>query len=126
MVDEVLDTLFHYLLLLFILDKVLDKIEEIIGTEKVDNTKILIETDWFYEVNSNFFWHCRVSFVNFNYWSKFHVNIMTGSEVMTVFIYKRFTRIPEIRNTPFWVLPNIWRMGQIMDTKFGTNVPNKM
>ena len=45
MVDEVLDTLFHYLLLLFILDKVLDKIEEIIGTEKVDNTKILIETD---------------------------------------------------------------------------------
>ena len=45
MVDEVLDTLFHYLLLLFILDKVLDKIEEIIGTEKVDNTKVLIETD---------------------------------------------------------------------------------
>ena len=32
----------------------------------------------------------------------------------------------EIRNTPIWVLPNIWRLGQIRDTKVGTNTSNKM
>ena len=50
---------------------------------------------------------------------------MTGSEVMTIFVYKGFTRNPEIRNTSFWVLPSIWRLGQVRDTKFGTNVSNK-
>ena len=28
-----------------------------------------------------FFWHCLVSLVMFSYWSKFHVNIMTGLEL---------------------------------------------
>ena len=36
------------------------------------------------------------------------------------------TRKPEIGNTHVWVFPNIWRLGQVMDTKFGTNVSNKM
>ena len=31
---------------------------------------------------------------------------------------------PEIENTP--VLPNIWRMRQVSDTKFGKNVSNQM
>ena len=39
-----------------------------------------------------FFLHCRVSLVNFSYWFKFHVNIMTGSGVMI--------RNTEIGNTP--------------------------
>ena len=39
-----------------------------------------------------------VSLVMFNYWSKFHVNIITGFEVMTIFFYKGLTRNPEIRN----------------------------
>ena len=29
---------------------------------------------------------CCVSLVKFSYWSKFYVTIMTGSEVMTIFI----------------------------------------
>ena len=33
---------------------------------------------------------------------------------------------PEIGNTPVWVLPNIWRLGQVMDTTFGMNVSNRM
>ena len=45
---------------------------------------------------------------------------------MTIFFYKRLTRNPEIENTPAWVLPNIWRLGQIMGTKFDTNVSNRM
>ena len=73
-----------------------------------------------------FFWCCFVSLVNFSYWSKFHVNIVTGSGVMTISFYKGLTRNPEIGNTPVWVLPNIWRLGQVMDTKFGTNVSNRM
>lgn len=32
----------------------------------------------------------------------------------------------EIGNTPAWVLPNIWRLGQVRDTKLGTNVSNEI
>ena len=79
-----------------------------------------------HDVNVKFFWCCFVSLVKFSYWSMFHVNIFTGSGIMTIFFYKGLTRNPEIGNTPVWVLPNIWRLGQVMDTKFGTNVSNKM
>ena len=41
---------------------------------------------------------CRVSLVTFSYWSKFHINIITGSGV------------PEIGNTLVWAMPNIWRL----------------
>ena len=75
--------------------------------------------------SSNFF-TSFVSLVKFSYWSKFHVNIITGSGIMTIFFYKGLTRNPEIGNTPVWVLPNIWRLGRVRDTKFGTNVSNKM
>ena len=44
---------------------------------------------------------------------------------MTIFFYKGLTRNPEIENTVFWVLPNIWRLGEGKDTKFGTNVSSK-
>ena len=40
---------------------------------------------------------------------------------MTIFVYKKLTRNPEIANTQFWVLPNIWRPRQIRDIKFGRN-----
>ena len=45
---------------------------------------------------------------------------------MTIFFYKGLTRNPEIRNTSLWDLPNIWRLERVRDTKFGTNVSNKM
>ena len=45
---------------------------------------------------------------------------------MTIFVFKGLTRNPEIRNTPVSFLPNIWRQGQVRDTKFGTNVFNEM
>ena len=32
----------------------------------------------------------------------------------------------EFGNTPVWLLPNIWRLGQIGNTKFATNVSNKI
>ena len=61
----------------------------------------------------HFFWHCFVSLVKFSYWCKFHVNIITGFVVMATFFYKALTRNPEIRNTPVWVFPNIWRLGKL-------------
>ena len=79
-----------------------------------------------HDVNVNFFWHCFVSLVKVSYWSTFHVNIISASGIMTIFFYKGLTRNPEIGNTPVWVLPNIWRLGRVMDTKFGTNVFNRM
>ena len=45
---------------------------------------------------------------------------------MTIYCYKGLTRNPAIGNTPIWVLPNIWRLGRVMDTKFGTGVSNEM
>ena len=69
---------------------------------------------------------CLVSLAKFSYWSKFHVNIITFSGVMTIFFYKRLIRNPEIGNTPVWVWPNIWRLGRVSDTKFVTNVSNEM
>ena len=62
----------------------------------------------------------------FSYGSKFHVNIITGSGIMTIFFYKGLTRNPEIGNTHVWVFPNIWRLGRVIDTTFGTNVTNRM
>ena len=73
-----------------------------------------------------FFWHCFVSLVKFNYLSKFHVNIITGSAVMTISFYKELTRNPEIGNTPVWILLNIWRLCWVKNTKFGTNVSDKI
>ena len=73
---------------------------------KNDNDDIISRND----VIVNFFGRYRVSLVRFSYWFKFHVNIITGSGVMTIFVYTGFTRNPEIGNTPVWVLPNIWRL----------------
>ena len=63
---------------------------------------------------------------SFSYFSKFHANIITGSEVLIIFFYKGLTRNPENANTPVWVFSDIWRLGQVRDIKFGTNVSNKM
>ena len=38
-----------------------------------------------------------VSFLNFSYWAKFHLNTITGSGVMTVYFHKRHW--PEIRKS---------------------------
>ena len=73
-----------------------------------------------------FFWRCHVSLVKFSYWSKFHVNIITGSVVVTIFFYKGLPKNPEIRNTPDWVFPDLWKLGRVRNTKFDTNVSNKM
>ena len=49
-----------------------------------------------HDVNVRFFWCCLVSFAKFSYWSKFHVNIITGSGIMTIFFIRDW---PEIRKS---------------------------
>ena len=83
-------------------------------------------TIFWHDVVVKFFWRCVVFLVKFSYWSKFHANIITGSGIITIFFYKGLTRNPEIGNTSVFVLPNIWRLGQVLDTKFGRNVSNKI
>ena len=78
------------------------------------------------DVNVKFFWSCFISLIKFSYWSKIHVNIITGSGIMTIFFYKGLSRNLEIGNTLVWVLPNIWRLERVMNTTFGTNVSNRM
>ena len=72
-----------------------------------------------HKVIVNFFWRFYVSLAKFSYWSQSHVSIVTVSGVMTISFYKGFTRNLEIGNTPVWVLPNIWRQGNM-------SVSNKM
>ena len=50
------------------------------------------------------FWRRFIFLVKFSYLSKFHVNIITVSGVMTIYFYKRLTRNSEIGNTTIWVL----------------------
>ena len=45
---------------------------------------------------------------------------------MTIYFYKKLTRNLEIGNTTVWVLPNIWRLDGVKDTKFGMDVCNEM
>ena len=61
-----------------------------------------------YDVIVNFFWRCFVSLVKLSYWSKFHINIITGSGVMAIYSYKGLTRNPEIGNIPVWVLHSFY------------------
>ena len=77
-----------------------------------------------HDVIVNFFWSCAFSLVKFSYWSKFYVNIIIGSRVMPIFFYKGLTRDPEIGNIHVWLF--IWRLGQVRNTKFDTNICNKM
>ena len=76
--------------------------------------------------SSSFFWRWFVSLAKFRNWSKFYVNIATGSGVMTIQFWKGLIRDPETGNTSGWVSPNIWRLQQVRDAKFGTDVSNKM
>ena len=68
---------------------------------------------------SDFFDVVFFSLVRFIYWYKFHVNIITGFWSYDNLFYKGFTRNLEIGTTHVSVFPNIWRLGQVRDTKFG-------
>ena len=72
------------------------------------------------------FWRCFISLVSFSYWSKFHINIITGSGIMTNFFYQGLTRNQEIGKNLVWVFPNIWRLVQVRDTTFDKKVSYKM
>ena len=54
--------------------------------------------------------------------------LVLGFGVMTIFVYNRLTRNPEIGNTPseFWAISGHWTLGQVRYTKFGRNVSNKL
>ena len=52
-------------------------------------------------------------FVKFSHWTKFYVNIITGSRVMTISFYKGLIRNPEIGNTPTWVLEIFEDLGEL-------------
>ena len=75
-------------------------------------------TIFWHDVIVKFFRRCLVSPVTSSYWFRFHVNIITDSGVMIISLRDWNTRV--------WVLPNIWSLGQVKNTKFGTNAFSKM
>ena len=76
--------------------------------------------------SSTFFWRRLVSPVKFSYWSKFHVNIVTGSKVMTISFYEGLTRNPEIGKYSCLCFAQHLETGRVKNTKFGKSVSNKM
>ena len=53
-------------------------------------------TIFWHDVIVKLFWRCFISLVKFSDWSKFHINIIAGSGIMTIFFYKG---CPEIRQS---------------------------
>ena len=76
--------------------------------------------------------HCK----RFLTWSCFLLwSLGTGLSFMSISslvlelwqsFYKGLTRNPEIGSITVWILPNILRLGQVMDTIFGVNVSNRI
>ena len=64
-------------------------------------------------LHGEIFWRYLVSLVKCSYWSIFHVNMITGSGVVTIFFYKGLIRNPEMGNSPIYVLPNSFRPGEV-------------
>ena len=68
-------------------------------------------TSQFADMTSSSIFLGRFAFlVKFSYWSKFHVNIITGSGVMIIFFDKRLTSILEIGIAPseFCLISGDW------------------
>ena len=57
-----------------------------------------------------YFWRDFVSVINFSYWAKFHVSIITGSGVITFFCYKGWPEIQksEIHPSEFCPISGEW------------------
>ena len=83
-------------------------------------------TIYWHDLIAKSFWRCFIPFVRFSYWFKFHVNIIIGSGVMTIFFHKGLTRNQEIGNTLALVFLSIWRLGRARDTKFDRNISYEM
>ena len=56
----------------------------------------------------------------------FHVNIVTGSRIMTISFYGGLTTNAELRNSPSEFYPISGDWGELRITKFDTNLSNKM
>ena len=81
---------------------------------------------YFYDMKSRtkFFDVILFPFLKFRQCSKFHVNIITDSRVMTIFIYREF--VQEIEKTLVLTLSNIRGLERDKDTKFGIVVSNQL
>ena len=88
--------------------------------QKNDNDAIICRHD----VIVKFFWR-RFFFLSI---------LVTGPSFMSIsslvlnfwLFYKGLIRNLEFGNTSVWVLPNIWRLGRVGDTKVCTIISNKM
>ena len=90
------------------------KLGKVIGTSQFTNMTLL-----------PIFLCCCIFVVKFNYCSKFHFNIITGSGVIAIFVYKILIENLEIGIIPVWILPNwgeLGGLGWVRDTRFGTKV----
>ena len=73
---------------------------------KNDNNVTICQHDIIF----HFFRGCYFSLVKFSYCSKFHASVITGSGVMTIFVYKELTRHleSEITLSQFCLMSRDW------------------
>ena len=63
--------------------------------------------------SSSFFCRFCVSLVTFSYWTRFHVNIITSFGVMTIYVFKRLTRIRKSKTPPSKFCPISGDLGKL-------------
>ena len=73
--------------------------------------------------SSNFF-DALFFLIKFSYWSKFYVNIITGSKLLTL-LWRTDQKSGIWKYLPL-SFPKIWRLGRVRDTKVCTIISNKM
>ena len=78
-----------------------------------------------HDVIVEFFWRYFVSLVKFNGRSFMSISSLVLELWQFTFI-RDWPEIPEIGNTPVLLLPDIWRLGRVRDTKFTGNISNEM
>ena len=61
-----------------------------------------------HDVIVNFFWSCAFSLVKFSYWSKFYVNIITGSWVMPISFIRDWPEILKLEISKSDFLSGDW------------------
>ena len=81
---------------------------------------------FWHDVNINFFWRYFFLLSSLVTGPSFMPISSLVLELWQFSFIKDWWEIRKSGDTPVWVLPNIWRLGRVMDTKFGTNVSNRM
>ena len=94
----------------------------------------ILAINWKNNIDVTIYQH-DVIFKNFSRCLILLIKLVTGPSLMSIslpvlelwqFFIRDWPGILILEIPPFWVLPNIWRLGRVRDPKYGTNVSNEL